>query len=118
MATRCADFDDMFEPIRDIIPVVRPKSADEILWQWVERFNQACHADATKLFADHYASVADYWAHKRCHPDSHAGAMVTLRGWAPVVVGICGVLTCNPVVAIPVLTIARERDRNRPGPLS
>jgi len=87
---------------------LRTKSFD------TERFNEPCRADFTKLFADHYASVADYWAHKRRDPDSHAGAMVTLRGWAPVIVGVCGVLTCNPVVAIPVLTIARERGRNRP----
>ncbi|MBV9585608.1 MAG: hypothetical protein JO213_12075 [Alphaproteobacteria bacterium] len=104
----------MLEPTRDVIPVVRPKAAGEIVWQWVERFNEPCRADTTKLFADHYASVADYWAHKRRHPDGHAGAMVALRGWAPVVIGVCGVLTCNPVVAIPVVTIARER--NRPGP--
>jgi hypothetical protein len=107
----------MFEPIRDIIPIVRPKAADEILRQWVERFNEPCRADSTKLFADHYASVADYWAHKNRHPDSRAGAMVTLRDWAPVVIGVCGVLTCNPVVAIPVLTMARGRERNRPDPL-
>ena len=50
----------MFEPIRDIIPVVRPKPADEILWQWVEWFNETSRTDSSKLLADHYASVADY----------------------------------------------------------
>ena len=106
----------MFEPIRDIIPVVRPKAADEILRQWVERFNEPCRTDSKKLFADHYASIADYWAHKSRHPDGRAGAMVTLRGWAPVVIGVCGLLTCNPIAAIPVLVTARERERNRPDP--
>jgi hypothetical protein len=69
--------------------------------------------DFAKLWANHYASVADYWAHKTRHPDTHAGAMVVLHSWAPVVAGITSVLTCNPVVAIPALATQRERDRHR-----
>jgi hypothetical protein len=101
----------MFDPIRDIIPVVRPRPADEALRQWVEHFTAPRRVDFAKLWADHYASVADYWAHKARHPDTHAGAMVVLHSWASVVVGISSVLTCNPIVAIP-LAIPRERDRH------
>jgi hypothetical protein len=102
----------MFDPTRDIIPVVRPKPADEILKQWVEHVSEPRRVDIAKLWADHYASVADYWAHKARHPGTHAGAMVVLHSWAPVVVGVCTALTCNPIVAIPALAIARERHRD------
>jgi hypothetical protein len=102
----------MFDPIRDIIPVVRPRAADEALKQWVQHFTEPRCVDFAKLWASHYASVADYSAHKARHPDTHAGAMVVLHSWAPVVVGISSVLTCNPVVAIPVLALARGRNRD------
>jgi hypothetical protein len=88
------------------------RPADDALRQWVEHFTQPRRVDFAKLWADHYASVADYWAHKDRHPDTHAGAMVVLHGWASVVVGISSVLTCNPIVVIPGLTAARERDRH------
>jgi hypothetical protein len=102
----------MFDPIRDIIPVVRPRAADEALKQWVEHFSKPRRVDFAKLWADHYASVADYWAHKARHPDTHAGATVVLHSWAPVVIGVCSVFTCNPLVVIPALAVARERDRD------
>jgi hypothetical protein len=104
----------MFEPIRDIIPVVRPRAADEILKQWVEHVSEPRRADFAKLWEDHYASVADYLAHKARHPDTHAGAMLVLHSWAPVVIGICSVLSCNPIVSIPALAVARERNRDYP----
>ena len=104
----------MFDQIRDIIPIVRPRPADEALQQWVEHFTEPPRVDFAKLWANHYASVADYWAHKARHPDTHAGAMVVLHSWAPVVVGITSVLTCNPIVAIPALATHRERDRDGP----
>jgi hypothetical protein len=91
----------MFDPIRDIIPVVRPGAADQVIKQWIEHVSEPRHVDFAKLWADHYASVADYWAHKARHPDTHAGAMVVLHSWAPVVIGIYSVLTCNPIVAAP-----------------
>jgi hypothetical protein len=102
----------MFEPIRDIIPVVRYRAADEALKQWIEHVSESRRVDLTKLWADHYASVADYWAHKARHPDTHAGAMVVLHSWTPVVIGICSVLTCNPIVAFLALALARERTRH------
>ena len=102
----------MFDPIRDIIPVVRPRAADETLKQWGEHFTEPRSVDFAKLWANHSASVADYWAHKARHPGTHAGAMVVLHSWAPVVIAISSVLTCNPVVAIPALAVARERDRD------
>ena len=73
-------------------------------------FHRAPAGDLAKLWADHYASVADYWAHKARDPGTPAGAMVVLHSWAPVVIGISSVLTCNPVVAIPALAVARQRD--------
>jgi hypothetical protein len=102
----------MFDPIRDIIPIVRPRAADETLKQWVEHVTGHRGVDLAKLWANHYASVADYWAHKARHPGTHAGAMVVLYSWAPVVIGVTSVLTCNPVIAIPRLAIPRERDRH------
>jgi hypothetical protein len=102
----------MFDPIRDIIPIVRPRAADEVLEQWVEYVSEPRRVDFAKLLADHYASVADYWAHKALHPNTHAGAMVVLHRWTPVVIGICSVLTCNPIVAIPAPAVARKRERD------
>ena len=102
----------MFDLIRDIIPLVRPRAAEKALEQWAEHVSKPRCMDFARLYADHHASVADYWAHKARHPETHAGAMVVLRSWAPLVIGICSALTCNPLVAIPALAVGRERDRH------
>jgi len=43
----------MLDPIRDIIPVVRPRAADEILKQWVEHVSETRRVDFAKLWTDH-----------------------------------------------------------------
>jgi hypothetical protein len=48
------------------------------------------------LWADHLASVADYWDHKRRHPHSHAGAMSILYRWTPVIIAVASFATFNP----------------------
>jgi hypothetical protein len=35
----------MFDSIRDIIPVVRPRAADEVLKQWVEHVSEPRRVD-------------------------------------------------------------------------
>jgi hypothetical protein len=44
----------MFDPIRDIIPVVRPGAADQVIKQWIEHVSEPRHVDFAKLWADHY----------------------------------------------------------------
>jgi len=60
----------------------RRGSADEIVARWIAQACEARPADVGKLWADHLASVADYWRHKVRHPHGHAGAMVVLYEWA------------------------------------
>jgi hypothetical protein len=58
--------------------VERRGSVDEIVTRWIAHAYQAQPTDIQKLWADHLASVADYWRHKARHPHGHAGAMVIL----------------------------------------
>lgn len=104
-----------FAPLREILPVVRPKAADEQLHQWVERYYDPSRREQpSKIWFDHFASVADYWDHKRRHPDSHAGVMVVLYSWTPCVLAIAGVVTINPMVVIPAMLDPRKRgQKNR-----
>ena len=68
---------------RIIIPAAeRRGSADEIVTRWVVEAYQPQPIDIQKLWAHHFASVADYWRHKTRHPHGHAGAMVVLYEWA------------------------------------
>jgi hypothetical protein len=60
----------------------RRGSVDEIVSRWIAYAYQPQPADIRKLWADHFASVADYWRHKARHPHGHAGAMVILYQWA------------------------------------
>jgi hypothetical protein len=60
----------------------RRGSADEIVTRWMGQACEAQPTDIRKLWADHFASVADYWRHKTRHPHGHAGAMVVLYEWA------------------------------------
>jgi hypothetical protein len=60
----------------------RRGSVDEIVARWIAEASQPQPADIRKLWADHYASIADYWRHKARHPDGRAGAMVILYEWA------------------------------------
>ena len=56
----------------------RRGSVDEIVSRWIVYAYQPQLTDIRKLWADHFASVADYWRHKARHPQGHAGAMVIL----------------------------------------
>jgi hypothetical protein len=60
----------------------RRRSADEIVTRWIAQASEAQPPDFGKLWADHFASVEDYWRHKTRHPHGHAGAMVVLYEWA------------------------------------
>ena len=60
----------------------RRGSADDIVTRWIARASEPRPTDIWKLWADHFASVADYWRHKARHPQGHAGAMVILYEWA------------------------------------
>jgi hypothetical protein len=60
----------------------RRGSADEIVARWISQAFQPRPLDIQKLWADHLASVADYWQHKTKHPHGHAGTMVLLYEWA------------------------------------
>jgi hypothetical protein len=100
-----------FSPIREILPVVRPKAADEILRQWIERYYAPRPVDQTKLWADHFASVADYWNHKQRHPDSPAGVMVILYRWTPYLAAAASIVTFNPVSVLVALADLERRAR-------
>ena len=101
-----------FDQLRVIFPFLKPKAANESLRQWLER-----HEDPKKnqlnirLWSDHLASVADYWEHKRLHPNSRAGAMVILYSWAPVVTVVCSVLTLNPIGVFQAVEAYRRFER-------
>jgi len=60
----------------------RRGSVGQIIAPWVTQASQPQPIDVRKLWADHFASVADYWQHKSRHPNGHAGAMVVLYEWA------------------------------------
>jgi len=60
----------------------RRGSVDEIVTKWFAQAYQPQPTDIGELWADHLASVADYWQHKTRHPYDHAGAMVVLYEWA------------------------------------
>lgn len=51
----------------------------------------------SKIWNDHFASVAEYWNHKRRHPDTHAGALVVMYKWTPYVIAAVSILTVNPI---------------------
>src|SRR3954469_7018388 len=59
----------------------RRGSVDEIGTRWIAHAYQPQPTDIRKLWADHFASVTDYWRHKARHPHGHAGAMVILYEW-------------------------------------
>ena len=60
----------------------RRGSVDEIVTRWIAYTSQPQPTDIRKLWADHFASVADYYRHKTRHPHGRAGAMVILYEWA------------------------------------
>jgi len=62
--------------------VERHGSADEIITRWIAQTSQSQPADIRRLWADHFASVADYYRHKARRPHSHSGAMIILYEWA------------------------------------
>jgi hypothetical protein len=101
-----------FAPLREILPVVRPKAADEILRQWIERCYEPRQVDQDRLWADHYASIADYWRHKQNHPDGHAGIMVLLYRWTPCLAAAASIVTFNPMgIAIALGSLERQSRR-------
>ena len=65
-----------------VIEAAERGSVDEIVSRWIAYAYQPQPTDIRKLWADHLASVADYWRHKARHPQGHAGAMVILYQWA------------------------------------
>jgi hypothetical protein len=60
----------------------RRGSVDEIVTRSIAYVSQPQPTDVRKLWADHFASVADYCRHKARHPHGHAGAMVIIYEWA------------------------------------
>jgi hypothetical protein len=86
-----------FSPLIEILPIVRPKAADEIVQRWITQYYEPRWLDEDKLWADHFASVGDYWNHKRRHPFGHAGVITVLYHWTPYIIGIAGIVTFNPV---------------------
>ena len=65
----------------------RRGSADDIVTRWIAQASQPQSLNVQKLWADHFASVADYWWHKTRHPHGNAGAMVILHEWAQRLIG-------------------------------
>jgi hypothetical protein len=86
-----------FNPFAEVLPIPRPKAAEEIVQRWVAQYYEPRRFDERKLWADHFASVADYYDHKRRHPYSHAGAMTNLYRWTPYIIGIASIVTFNPI---------------------
>ena len=60
----------------------RRGSVDEIVTRWIAQAYQPQPINIWKLWADHFASVADSREHKARHPHGHAGAMIILHEWA------------------------------------
>lgn len=101
-----------FGPLRELLPVVRPRAADELALRWIAHYDDRRHAERpSRIWADHLASVADYWDHKRRHPDTHAGAMVIACRWVPVVLATASMLTINPIILVPAVLALRRRER-------
>jgi len=98
-------------PLIDLLPIVRPKVTDELgVWQieeaWLRR-----PAPLPKMWADHFASVADYYEHKRRHPDTRAGAMDALYSWTRYIAVGASVVTLNPIM----IAVALSDTHRRPG---
>lgn len=104
-------------PLRELLPIVRPRAAEEIASRWIAAYGETWRAaQPSRIWIDHYASVADYWEHKRRHPDSRAGAMVALYHWAPYIVAAASLLTVNPLILLPSLIGRRARTERAPLP--
>ncbi len=99
-------------PLRELLPIVRPKAADEAAIWYLEEAHVRRIAALPKIWADHYASVADYWAHKRRHPDTRAGAMAALYSWTRYIAVAASVVTLNPIMIVVAISGAR---RSNPG---
>jgi hypothetical protein len=99
-------------PLFDLLPIVRPATTDEQEIWYVEEARVRRTAQLPKLWADHFASVADYWEHKRRHPDTRAGAMVTLYSWTRYIAVAASVVTLNPIM----IAMSISDIRQRPGP--
>jgi len=103
-----------FGPLRELIPLVRPRAADELALRWIANCNDRRPAEQpSRIWADHLASVADYWDHKRRHPDTHAGAMVVVCQWVPYVLATASILTVNPIILVPAVFALRQREGRR-----
>ena len=85
-----------FEPLRDIIPIVRPGKLDEVVRQWVERYHEERPAAPVPQWVVwHFESVAEFNAWKPLHP--HDGMLTVTHRWAPIILGIVSALTFSPV---------------------
>lgn len=106
-----------FLPFRPLTPIVWPKAIAElgVLFRWQERAEAALTvAEIPKIWADHYASIADYWDHKRRHPDTPAGAMTVLYSWAKYIPVATAVVTLNPIVIAVAVIDAHRRSIGKP----
>lgn len=100
-------------PLRELLPIVRLKAADEAAIWYLEEADARRFAALPKIWADHYASVADYWAHKQRHPGTRAGAMVALYSWAGCIAVAASVVTLNPVMIVVAMSGARRGSPDR-----
>jgi hypothetical protein len=100
-------------PLSEWLPIVRPKAADELaIWYFKEAHVRQTGA-LPKILADHFASVADYWEHKRRHPDTRAGAMVALYSWTRCIAVAASVMTLNPIIVAVALSVAKRPNFRR-----
>ena len=98
-------------PLGERLPIVRPKAAEQLaIWYFREaRVQQP--AVLPKIWTDHFASVADYWEHKRQHPHTRAGAMVVLYSWTRYIALAASVVTFNPIMIAVAMSDASGRNR-------
>jgi len=98
-----------FDPLREILPVVRPvvrpHAADELVAQWITRYYQPRPAEQpAQIWRNHFASVADYWNHKQRHPHNPAGIMIILCTWVPYILGTANIMTMTSTIELSPLS--------------
>lgn len=98
---------------RPIAPIIWPRELAELAVWYARQERAEAAVETSKIWADHYAAVADYWDHKSRHPNTPAGAMTILHSWCKYLSVAAAVVTLNPIViAFAVMDVAeRRRDR-------
>ena len=97
--------------LHDLFPIVRAQAAEELAARWIARYREPRPLEpSARIWFDHYASVAEYWEHKRRHPNRNAGALVVFFQWTPYILAAASVLTVNPIILLPSV-LARRRPR-------